>query len=98
MKHLRRFVKRLTSWAKTAADEDRLRAEIEAHIALQTEDNVRAGLSPDEARRQAVLKFGAVEAIKEGYRDRRGLPFVESLWQDVRYVVQIGRASCREGV
>lgn len=88
MKHLRRFVKRLTSWARTERDEERLRAEIEAHIALQTEDNVRAGLSPDEARRQAVLKFGAVEAIKEEYRDRRGLPLLESLWQDVRYAVR----------
>src|SRR5690348_9848519 len=88
MKRLRRFVKRLTSWAKTEGDEERLRAEIEEHIALQTEDNLRAGMSPDEARRQAVLKFGAVEAIKEEYRDRRGLPLVESLWQDVRYAVR----------
>ena len=88
MKRLRRFLKRLTSWVKTERDEDRLRAEIESHIALQTEANVRAGLSPDEARRQAVLKFGAVEAIKEEYRDRRGLPLLESLWQDVRYAAR----------
>ncbi|HEX5412072.1 MAG TPA: ABC transporter permease [Terriglobia bacterium] len=88
MKRLKRFLKRLTSWAKIARDEDRLRAEIESHIALQTEDNLRAGMSPDEARRQAVLKFGAVEAIKEDYRDRRGLPLMENLWQDVRYAAR----------
>ncbi|TAM82819.1 MAG: ABC transporter permease [Acidobacteria bacterium] len=88
MKQLRRFVKRFTSWARAEQDEARLRAEIEEHIVLQTEDNVRAGLSPDEARRQAVLKFGAVEAIKEEYRDRRGLPLLESLWQDLRYAVR----------
>ncbi|HEV2417556.1 MAG TPA: ABC transporter permease, partial [Terriglobia bacterium] len=93
MKKLRRFVSRLTSWARTDRDEDRLRAEIEAHITLQTEDNLRAGLSPDEARRQAVLKFGAVEAIKENYRDQRGLPFVEALLRDTRYALRRLRKS-----
>ncbi|HEV2381066.1 MAG TPA: ABC transporter permease [Terriglobia bacterium] len=85
MKKLRRFLKRLTSWARTERDENRMRSEIEEHISFQIADNIRAGLSPDEARRQAVLKFGAVEAVKEDYRDERGLPLVEALWQDVRY-------------
>src|SRR5690348_4510660 len=88
MRRLRRFVKRFTSWAKIARDEERLRAEIAEHIALQTEDNVRAGLSPNEARRQAVLKFGAVEAIKEDYRDQRGLPFIEDLLRDTQYALR----------
>src|SRR5438876_9028287 len=85
MRTLRRFVRRLVSWARTQRDEERLRAEIEEHLALQTAENLRAGLSPVEARRQAVLKFGAVEAVKEEYRDQRGLPFLEMLLQDVRY-------------
>ena len=84
MKKLRRFAKRLTSWVRAERDEERLRAEIEEHLALQVEDNLRAGLSPDEARRQAALKFGAVEAMKEEYRDQRGLPFAETLVQDTR--------------
>src|SRR5215469_8903792 len=88
MKRLRRFVKRLTSWTRTEQDEERLRAEIEEHLVLQTADNLRAGLSPDEARRQAVLKFGAMEAIKEDYRAQRGLPFVETLLQDTRYALR----------
>src|SRR5205823_11903163 len=71
--------------ARTEKDEERLRAEIEAHIALQAEDNLRAGLSPEESRRQAILKFGAVEAVKEEYRDERGLPSVEALLHDMRY-------------
>ena len=74
MKILKRFVSRLTSWTRTQRDEERLRREIEGHLAFQIEDNLRAGLSPDEARRQAMLKFGGVEAMKEDYRDRRGLP------------------------
>ena len=70
-----------------------MREEVEEHLALQTAENVRAGLSPDEARRQAVLKFGAVEAIKEHYRDEQRLPFLDSLVQDVRYALrQLRRA------
>jgi predicted permease len=65
-----------------------LRAEIEEHLALQAAENVRAGLSPEEARRQAVLKFGAVEGMKEGYRDQRGLPFLETLIQDARHALR----------
>ncbi len=83
MKNLRRFLVRLISWTKTQREEERLRAEIEEHLALQTAENLRAGLSPIEARRQAFLKFGPVEAVKEECRDERGLPFVETLVQDI---------------
>ena len=65
-----------------------MQEEVEDHLALQTAENLRAGLSPVEARRQAVLKFGAVEAIKEHYRDEQGLPFLEHLSQDVRYALR----------
>ena len=88
MRTLRRLVRRLSSWATTQQDEERLRAEIEEHLALQAADNVRAGLSLIEARRQSVLKFGGVEAMKEGYRDQRGLPFLETLIQDTRHALR----------
>ena len=58
MKVARRLFRRLTSWATSARDEELLRAEIEDHIVMQTAENLRAGLSPIEARRQALLKFG----------------------------------------
>jgi predicted permease len=93
MKKLRRLLKRLTSWAGAAQNEDRLRVEIEEHLELQAADNLRAGLPADEARRQAVLKFGAVEAVKEDYRDRRGMPLLESLVQDTRYSLRRLRKS-----
>jgi hypothetical protein len=73
MKTLRRLLYRLISWATSARDEELLRDEFEEHIALQTADNLRAGLSPIEARRQALLKFGSIEAMKDTYRDQRGL-------------------------
>jgi len=93
MRILRRFLKRLGSWRSTAQDEERLKVEIEEHLALQTAENLRAGMSPADARRQAALKFGAVEAIKEDYRDQRGLPFVEALLQDTRYALRRLRKS-----
>ena len=65
-----------------------MREEIEEHIALQTPENIRAGLSPVEARRQAVLKFGGVEGIKQEYRATRGLPLVENILQDVRFAIR----------
>jgi len=88
MKSLRRFFSRLASLATRQAQDERLREEINEHIALQTAENIRAGLSPVEARRQALLKFGGVEAIKQDYRARRGLPFVENVVQDVRFALR----------
>jgi predicted permease len=61
-----------------------MRAEIEEHLAFETAENLRRGLPPLEARRQAILKFGAVQAISEDYRDQKGLPFMETLLQDTR--------------
>jgi predicted permease len=81
-------LKRVAWWATTRQDEERLRTEIEAHLALQTAENIRAGLAPAEARRQAILKFGAVEAIKETYREQRGLPSLESLILDTRHALR----------
>ena len=93
MKFLRRFFTRLRNLATRRTDEERLREEIEEHIALQTAENLRAGLSPVEARRQAMLKFGGVEAIKEDYRAERGLLFIENLMRDVRFALRVLRKS-----
>ena len=54
-----------------------LAAELESHLQMQIEDNVRAGMTPEEARRQALISLGGVEQAKEIYRDRRGLPWLE---------------------
>jgi len=78
----------LTSWVTSARDEEFLRAEFEEHIGMQTEENLRAGLSPIEARRQALLKFGSVEVVKEIYRDQRGLPVLETLVRDTRHALR----------
>ena len=85
MKALRRFLTRLMTSIRRGGDEDRLREEIDEHLALQTAENLQAGPIATGGRRQAVLRFGAVEAIKENYRDQRGLPVIEAVFQNVRY-------------
>src|SRR6266481_2545413 len=62
-----------------------LNEEIESHLRMHIEDNLRLGLSLEEAHRQAMIKLGGIESTKEAYRDQRGLPVLETLWQDVRF-------------
>ena len=93
MKSLRRFFTRLVSFATGRTQEERLREEIEEHIALQAAENLRAGLPPVEARRQAMLKFGGVEAMKQDYRAERGLPLIEDFLQDLRFALRLLRKS-----
>ncbi|HTC33113.1 MAG TPA: ABC transporter permease [Bryobacteraceae bacterium] len=89
MRTLRRFLTRLLSWAAQRQHEERLQAEIDEHLSLQAADNLRSGLPPSEARRQAMLKFGAVEAIKEEYRDERRILIIDILLRDVRYAFRM---------
>jgi len=88
MKALRRLWSRLTGALVGHRREADLRDEMQSHIEMQTEDNLRTGMSPAEARRQAPLKFGNVELAKEEYRDRRGLPAMETFVRDIRYAVR----------
>ena len=93
MRALNRLFARLLNFTTRRRCDERLREEIESHIATQTEENIRAGMTPGEARRHARLKFGAVEAIREDYRAEEGLPFVENLLLDVRYALRVLRKS-----
>ena len=68
-------------------------AELESHLQLHIEDNLRAGMTPEAARRDALLKLGGVEQTKENYRHRRGLPFLETLFQDLRFGLRLLRLS-----
>ena len=93
MRGLRQFLIRLANVFTSRRGEDRLNSEIEEHIVLQTEENIRAGMPPGEARRQALLKFGAAEAIKEAYRAQATLPLVETTMADVKYGLRVLRKS-----
>src|SRR5665213_2454804 len=68
-------------------------AELESHLSLHIDDGIRAGLSPEAARRQALLRLGGVESVKESYRDRAGIPFIDAFSKDVGYAVRSLRKS-----
>jgi predicted permease len=89
MRFLRRFLIRLSNFATRRSADQRLREEIAGHLAFQTEENLRAGMSPAEARRQAALKLGAAEAIRERHHEEHGLPPIENLLFDLRYALRV---------
>ncbi|MGB6874540.1 MAG: permease prefix domain 1-containing protein, partial [Candidatus Acidiferrales bacterium] len=91
MRFLRRFFSRLRNSTIRRQQDKRMQEEIAEHLALQTAENLRAGLAPAEARRQAMLKFGAVESMKEEYRAERGMLFIETLVQDIRFALRMLR-------
>jgi len=72
------------AFRKSDLDED-FSSELAAHLELLTEENIRLGMTPEEARRVAHIKLGGVEPTRELHRDTRGLPFLETLRQDLRY-------------
>jgi predicted permease len=63
-------------------------AELESHLQMHIEDNLRVGMTPERARREALIKLGGVEQTKDNYRERRSLPLLEALAQDVRYALR----------
>jgi predicted permease len=65
--------------------ERELDEELRYHIEQQTEQNIRLGMDPEEARHAARKAFGGVEQAKERSRDARGVRWIEDLWQDLRY-------------
>lgn len=70
-----------------------LDAEVSSHLELAIEENLKRGLPPDEARRQALLRFGGSQQAKEEHREARSLPFLETLIQDIRYSLRMLRKS-----
>jgi len=93
MTALNRFLTRLLNFTTRRRGDERLREEMEAHLASLTEVNIHAGMTPGEARRDARLKFGGVEAIRDDYHAEEGLPFIENLLLDVRYALRVLRKS-----
>src|ERR1700733_4701867 len=89
MKFLRRFFIRLSNFATGRRADQRVREEMAEHLAMQTEENLRAGMPPIEARRQAALKLGAAQAIREQHHAEQGLPLAENFFLDIRYAFRM---------
>src|SRR5260370_40421368 len=93
MRSLRALALRLAGFFGKKRPDSEFAAELESHLALHIEENLRAGMSPEEARRQAILRLGGLGQTKENYRDQQGVPVLETLFQDVRYGLRILRTN-----
>jgi predicted permease len=79
------FVQRLAALFGRQRLEDDLDEELRSHLEMAIELNVGKGMSAADARQEALRSFGGVERTKEMYRDQRGLPMIETAWQDLRF-------------
>src|SRR5262245_5120230 len=91
MRTMRALVLRLTGLFKGSGRDREIAEELASHVQLHIDDNIRAGLTPSEARRLAMIKLGGIAQTTERYRDRRGLPVLDTLRQDVSYAVRVLR-------
>jgi len=85
MRFLRAWVIRFKGLFQKSVYERELAEELESHLQMHIDDNLRAGMSPQEARRVAVMKLGGLDPTKEAYRDRSTIPLLESFVQDLRF-------------
>ncbi len=89
----RAFIRRLLSLFRGRHLEEELDEELRSHVEMAVEMNQRKGMSAEEARREALRSFGGVEKTKELYRERRGLPMIETTLQDMRFGFRMLRRS-----
>ncbi len=85
MRQFRALGARLHGMFRGEPADRELSAELESHLQMHIDDNLRSGMSPDQARRDALIKLGGVEQAKQVYRERKGLPWLETLCQDLRF-------------
>jgi predicted permease len=93
MKRLRVWCMRLAGLFNGNRAEQELADEMESHLALHIEANLEAGMTPAGARREALLKLGGMDLVKEQYRDQRRLPLVSAILQDARFALRTMRRS-----
>jgi len=82
---MRAFLQRLCCFFRRSPIDREFDVEMATHIELAAEENLRRGMTPNEARRQALIQFGGMEQMREQHRETRGLPGLETLMQDLRY-------------
>jgi len=93
MRYLRGALARLAGFFTGHRGDADLRAELQSHLEMETAENIRRGMAPDEARRQALLASGGLTQAAEAVRDQRGLPWLESIAADLRYAARTLRRS-----
>src|SRR5882672_5791587 len=93
MEWLRIFGARLRGLFRKRNLDRELDSELQTHLELLTQEKIRSGMNPIEARYAARREFGGVEQTKENYRRQLGVPFLETLAQDLRYALRMLRKS-----
>lgn len=91
MRSLRAWWLRLLGFFTAAARAEQFDAELQSHLDLHIDDNVRRGMSPEAARRQALIALGGAQSVRQAYHDRGTLPSLESFVQDIRIAVRMLR-------
>jgi predicted permease len=92
MANLREALNRIVSFFHKQQRDSDLDAELQSHIELAVEENISHGMSPEEARRRALVRIGGVQKAREHQREARGLPWLDILLQDLRYTLRtLGR-------
>src|SRR5678815_4534455 len=79
---------RIVGFLRSRRQDEMFDLEMAAHLDMMTEENMRRGLPPGEARRQAILRFGGPVQTRERQHDSRGLPIVDTTLQDIRYATR----------
>src|SRR5215469_445881 len=88
MRRLRALLVRLWGLPRRNREDREFSEELQSHLQMHVDDNLRCGMSPEQARRVALLKLGGIEATTQAYRDHNTLPFCETLCQDLRYALR----------
>jgi predicted permease len=88
---MRVLISRLKGLFASQRKDEELNAELQAHLEMLVEENHRRGMTEEQARRAASLKLGGIAQTEEAYRERRGLHFVQTFFQDLRYAVRMLR-------
>src|SRR5437870_3024275 len=91
MRSMRAWLLRLRASLSGLGRDRDVADELDSHLQLHIDDNVRAGMTPTDARRAAMIKLGGLTQTAESIRDRRGLPFFDTLRQDLVYAVRVLR-------
>ncbi|MFL6426704.1 MAG: ADOP family duplicated permease [Acidobacteriaceae bacterium] len=89
MRHLRAWKLRWSGFLSGEQGSRDFAEEIEAHLQMHTDDNLRSGMNPQEARRQALIRLGGLQQTKEHYRERASLHWLEMLWNDIRFGARV---------
>jgi predicted permease len=88
MRRLRAWLHKLFGIVPSQQQEQDFSDELASHLQLHIDDNLRSGMSPEQARREALHKLGGIEPTRQAHREGRTIPFLETLLQDIHYALR----------